>query len=277
MTETDAARPPLTRWARPVMGSVASVLVIQAADAGSGPPMEDDALVEGVFARLAAAEADLSLWRPDSPLSRWRRGDASLDAMPDAVVQVLRVAAEVREMSGGFFDADRLGGRTDPTGVAKGWAVEQAAEVLRRAHRRGIVAVGGDLVCVGRPPARWGRPPTDDRRVELWPIGVRHPWRPGALARVVGVEAAIATSGVYERGAHLVDPYLGQPACRAASATVIGPRLDVADGLATALAIGADAVLARIEGLAGYEAYLVRSDGSEAETSGLVTLDADGL
>lgn len=277
MTETDTARPPLRRWARPLMGTVASVLMAEPAEAGGGDRSDDDALVEQVFARLVAAEADLSLWRSESPLSRWRRGEASLEAMPVSVRRVLRCAAEVRAMSGGFFDADRLGGRTDPTGVAKGWAVEQAAEVLRRAQRAGIVAVGGDLVCVGLPSGDWGPASTGERLPGLWPIGVRHPWRRDALARVVGVEAAIAISGAYERGAHLVDPYLGQPACRAASATVVGPRLDVADGLATALAVGADAVLARIEALASYEAYLVRSDGSEAETSGLVTLEAASL
>ena len=86
---------------------------------------------------------------------------------------------------------------------------------------------------------------------------------------MLDVRGAVATSGTYERGAHLVDPQTGQPACRAASATVTGPSLAMADALATALAVGGDAALAAIEGLAGYAGYLIRPDGTEIWTSGM--------
>jgi len=79
----------------------------------------------------------------------------------------------------------------------------------------------------------------------------------------------VATSASYERGAHLVDPHTGQPVSRAASATVTGPSLAQADALATALAVGGDAALEVISGLPGYQAYLIRPDGSESWTPGL--------
>ncbi|MHB1582983.1 MAG: FAD:protein FMN transferase, partial [Acidimicrobiales bacterium] len=65
----------------------------------------------------------------------------------------------------------------------------------------------------------------------------------------------------------------GRPAPAAASATVTGPSLAIADGLATALAVGGDEVLARLEAIGGYEGYLVRADGTEAETSGMAFVD----
>ena len=68
---------------------------------------------------------------------------------------------------------------------------------------------------------------------------------------------------------HLVDPHTGRPACRAASATVTGPRLAMADALATALAVGGDAALAAVAGLPGYAGYLIRPDGTETWTSGI--------
>ena len=48
---------------------------------------------------------------------------------------------------------------------------------------------------------------------------------------------AIATSGTYERGAHLIDPHTRRPATRLASASVTGPDLGLADALATAVAV----------------------------------------
>jgi thiamine biosynthesis lipoprotein len=81
--------------------------------------------------------------------------------------------------------------------------------------------------------------------------------------------ANIATSGPYERGAHLIDPATGRPASRAASATVTGPSLALADALATGVAVGGDAALALVAGLPGYAGYLIRPDGSEADTGGI--------
>ncbi len=62
----------------------------------------------------------------------------------------------------------------------------------------------------------------------------------------------MATSGPYERGAHLIDPATGRPASRAASATVTGPSLALADALATGVAVGGDEALALVAGLPGY-------------------------
>jgi thiamine biosynthesis lipoprotein len=85
------------------------------------------------------------------------------------------------------------------------------------------------------------------------------------------VTAAVATSGCYERGAHLYDPRYGTLASQeVASASVTGPSLALTDALATALAVGGDTVYALINNLNGYEAYMIRADGSEATTEGIV-------
>jgi thiamine biosynthesis lipoprotein len=54
---------------------------------------------------------------------------------------------------------------------------------------------------------------------------------------LIETPGAVATSGTYERGARLIDPHSGMPTTRAASATVVGPDLAMADALATALVI----------------------------------------
>ena len=50
-------------------------------------------------------------------------------------------------------------------------------------------------------------------------------------------DGAIASSGSYERGAHIVDPHTGLIAIGAKSATVVGPDGGLADALATALMV----------------------------------------
>jgi len=115
-------------------------------------------------------------------------------------------------------------------------------------------------------------PVTEERGLE--PAGGSGPWGPGACPRGGGASprasiAAVATSGPYERGAHLIDPATGRPAGRAASATVTGPSLALADALATGVAVGGDEALTVVAALDGYAAYLIRPDGSEADTGGI--------
>ena len=55
------------------------------------------------------------------------------------------------------------------------------------------------------------------------------------MAAVLAVsDRAVATSGTYERGDHIVDPRTGGPAVGLRSLTVVGPRLAFTDAYATA-------------------------------------------
>ena len=100
--------------------------------------------------------------------------------------------------------------------------------------------------------------------------GSASPTRPhrGAWPRSSQLTGAIATSGTYERGDHLIDPHSGRPAARVASASVTGPDLGLADALATALAVAGEPGLAFIEPLDGYEALIIGLDGSRRRTAG---------
>ena len=67
-------------------------------------------------------------------------------------------------------------------------------------------------------------------------MGIRHPCEHRSLAAVLTLAgaAAVATSGTYERGPHILDPHTGHPAAGALSVTVVGPELATADAYATA-------------------------------------------
>jgi thiamine biosynthesis lipoprotein len=207
---------------------------------------------------LHHVDSVFSTWDSDSPISRLRRGELLLADAPGEIPGVLWLCEIAREMSGGWFDPWRMPGGVDPTGLVKGWAVQRAATMLRRTGVRAVlVNGGGDVATEGRPG--------DGRS---WRVGIQHPWRADALACIVEPVGCMATSGVYARGLHLIDPHTGTAACRVASATVTGPSLAFADALATGLAVAGEEGLASVAGQRGYGAYLILPDGRELSTPG---------
>src|SRR5579875_536291 len=202
-------------------------------------------------ALLRRLDAVFSLWRPESPASRLRRGELRLEDAPAEVAAVAAACERARLATAGWFDAELPGG-FDPTGLVKGWAAARALEVLCRAGFGDcLVNAGGDIAAAGSPGG--GEP---------WRIGIRDPASPGRVAAVAEVRGAIATSGTYERGAHLVNPRTGRHEARFASATVTGPDLGLADAAATALAVAGREGFAFVAALDGYEALAIGYDGT---------------
>jgi len=237
------------------MGTVVSYDVHTAG--GEAPP-ELYAALARCRALLARHDALFSLWKPESPMSRLRRGELDLAQAPAEIVTVLERCGEARRLSGGFFDAAAMPGGLDPTGLVKGWSAAQALGLLVAAgFPDAMVNAGGDVAVAGSPDGR-----------SRWRIGVQHPDERLALLAVLEVEAAIATSGTYERGPHLIDPRTGRPGSRLASASVLGPDLALADALATALAVAGPEGLGFVEA-AGYEGFAVGFDGARSATAGL--------
>jgi len=252
---------PLATHVEVVMGTVASFTIVP----GAVPTEEAASLVHEACRVLHGADAVFSTWKPESPMSRLRRGEVGLKDVPPEIGVVLELCKQARQMSQGWFDPWAMPKGLDPTGLVKGWAVERAVEVLVKGGiPAGLVDAGGDLTTFGSPgPGR------------SWRVGIRHPWRRDALAWVVRAGGAVATSGTYERGEHLVDPFSGALTDRVASATVSGPSLAIADALATALAVAGVRLVEVIESLAGYECYVIGHTGGEASSSGFAFAPAE--
>jgi FAD:protein FMN transferase len=207
----------------PVMGTTVSIDVRD--------PRIAPTTLEAALGTLRELEARFSTYREDSEIRRIDRGELAVaDAHPD-VREVLDACAVLRAESGGAFDAWR-GGSLDPSGYVKGWAGERAAGVLREAGcERFALNLGGDVICAGDPES--GTP---------WRIGVQDPAEPKRMALVLGIrDGAVATSGAYERGDHVVDARTGRPTHDWRSITVVAPDLATADAVATAaLAMGGE-------------------------------------
>ncbi|HMJ94957.1 MAG TPA: FAD:protein FMN transferase [Thermoleophilaceae bacterium] len=244
----------MIRHAEHVMGTVVSF----ALRPGDLDERAARAALHESCATLHEADEELSTWKPESPLSRLRRGALELADASPAVSEVLRRSALARELSGGWFDPWRMPGGVDPTGLAKGWIAMQAVERLRSAGiRAAMVNAGGDVVAFGEPGP--GRP---------WRIGIQDPRSAGQLVCVVELDGAVATSGAYERGEHVLDPESGLPARGVRSATVTGPELDLADALSTGLFAAGEGGLEWIDSIPAYEAMVVRNNGTLVATVG---------
>jgi len=197
--------------------------------------------LEPVFAWLRRVDALFSPYRPGSEVARLARGERF--APHPLVREVLQRCEALRVQTRGWFDAYATG-RLDPCGYVKGWAVDGAAALLEADAF--CIDAGGDVLVRGGP----------------WRIGIRHPRRRDRLAAALAVsDAAVATSGLYERGAHIVDPRTGTTPRGVLSVTVVGPRLATADAYATAaFAMGADGP-AWTAGLRDHRALTILADG----------------
>jgi thiamine biosynthesis lipoprotein len=214
--------------------------------------------VEPAFDWLRHVDATFSTYRADSEISRLDRGELTVADCSPEVDQVLTRCLALERATHGYFTV-RPAGHLDPSGLVKGWAIDGAAQRLVAAGGKSFcINAGGDIVARGRP--------APDR---LWRVGIRHPEDLEQLAVVVAIaDLAVATSGTYERGAHIIDPHTGRPPAGLLSVTIVGPDLGTADAYATAAFAMGVAGPAWTTTLSGYDAMCITDDHRVLSTPG---------
>ncbi|HSA30624.1 MAG TPA: FAD:protein FMN transferase [Candidatus Omnitrophota bacterium] len=149
----------------------------------------------------------------------------------------------------------------DLGGVAKGYAVDEAARILRsHGFKDFFIDAGGDVYAAGL-----------NLKGEHWRIGIQHPRKKDELLDILSIsDQAVTTSGDYERFveidgkhySHIIDPRTGYPQVGNISATVIAPSAMEADAYSTALMIwDPQAGIACLDGLGEGFAALVIAEG----------------
>jgi thiamine biosynthesis lipoprotein len=238
------------------MGTAVS---IELADDRPDPQLRD--LIDGVCAWLHEVDARFSTYKQDSEVSRMRRGELTTADCSADLRHVLAVCADLWRDTDGYFDA-YAGGPLDPSGYVKGWSVEVASERLADAGcANHYINAGGDIRMRGTHPE--GGP---------WRVGIRHPWEADKVSWVLALtDGAVATSGTYERGDHVINPRTGAPARGLRSVTLVGPNLALADAYATAALAMGEAALPWLAKLAtdGYDSAVVTDDGRAFSSAGL--------
>ena len=172
---------------------------------------------------------------------------------------VFALAEATKHATHGYFDIAR-NGHYDPSGLVKGWAIYNAAELLRkRGFHNFYVDAGGDIQAAG-----W------NAQGQNWRVGIQNPFNMHEIIKVLSItDRGVATSGTYIRGQHIYNPRSAEPlSTSVVSLTVIGPNVYEADRFATAaFAMGEDGI-AFIEALEGFQGYQIDNAGLATFTSG---------
>jgi len=154
-------------------------------------------------------------------------------------------------------------------GIGKGYAVEKAMQILRRAGLRDfLIQAGGDLYVGGHKD---GRP---------WRLGIQDPRGPEGktFATIDLTDSTFSTSGDYARffmkdGVryhHILDPATGQPARLCRSVTIAADSPVLADAIAKGVFIlGPEKGMALVERLPNLEAVIVTAQNQVLVSKGL--------
>lgn len=240
------------RETRDIMGMPVSVEVVDEGDAADP--------TGAVFDYFLTVDERFSPYKETSETSRLNRGEVTAIDCSDEMKEVLRLSEQTKRETNGYFDIEMPSGRVDPSGLVKGWAIRNAAELLRSlGHDNFYVEAGGDIQTAGH-----------DAQGNAWSIGIRNPFTLSQVVKVVYPRGAgIATSGTYLRGMHIYDPHTGKPVeTDVASLTVIGPDVYEADRFATAAFAMGSKGIEFIERLEGFEGYAIATNGIATMTSG---------
>lgn len=230
--------------------------------------------IDAAFAELERIESVMSVYRPESELSRLNAA-GRLERPDTSLIEVLRFAAEISRATDGAFDvtvqplwqlyaeaqrSGRLPGdeQLDAALSKVNWASVQIARDEIHLPAGAAITLNGiaqgyaadRALCVMRNAgvehalidsgefAPLGR----NRRGEPWSVGIQHPRQMDALAAVARLDGrCLATSGDYattfsadRRHNHLFDPKSGKSPVGLMSASIVAPTAMEADALSTA-------------------------------------------
>ncbi len=239
------------RDTRILMGMPITVEIVGASNAST---------IDAVFDYLNQVDARFSTYKDNSEISAFNRGEVLPANLSAEMKEVLQLSAITRDQSKGYFEIRKADGTLDPSGIVKGWAINNSTKIIRNhGHVNFFIEAGGDVQSGG----------TNEEGCE-WRIGIRSPFHSNEIIKVVTPRGqGMATSGTYVRGQHIYNPHEPAKAIEdIISLSVIGPDILEADRFATAaFAMGGQGIYF-IENLPGFEGYMVNAQGIATQTTG---------
>lgn len=194
-----------------------------------------------------SVEDKFSPYIKTSEINRYNK-DKSIKVSDDFLM--VKTACEYYEkFTNGYFSADFDGKTYNPTGFVKGWAVKNAAEIISSCgYSTYFINAGGDIVARSDSEFKWH-------------IGIQHPLQKNSVLRSFKAKScAVATSGYYEKGKHVVNPKTSKTNNSLLCVTVVGPDIEKTDVLATTLLVMGKKGLPFINSVNNYSAILFDKD-----------------
>jgi thiamine biosynthesis lipoprotein len=213
--------------------------------------------LEEVYDYLHSIDRRFSTYSEDSEISQINRGLPESEWSAE-MKTVMHLCEQTKRETNGYFDIAHKG-KLDPSGLVKGWAINNATKLLRDlGFSNFCLEAGGDVQVSGLNASS-----------KPWRVGLRNPFNENEIIKAVAVTSeGVATSGTYIRGEHIYNPHTNQEAREVVGLTVIGPNIYEADRFATAAFAMGRPGLGLIESLKGFEGYLVDTAKVATLTSG---------
>lgn len=218
-------------------------------------------LFEEIFAYFTYVDEKFSTYKDGSEITAINKGGLKEGEYSKDMKQVFELAKETKQATKGYFDVTTPNDSYDPSGLVKGWAIYNAAQLLRdHGVSNFYIEIAGDIEVAGKSTS--GKP---------WQIGIQNPFnKKREIVKVMHLSnKGIATSGSYVRGHHIYNPIENRLAdSDIVSLTVIGPNIYEADRFATAAFAMGRKGINFIEELDGFEGYAIDQKGTATFTSG---------
>ena len=214
--------------------------------------------VSEVFSYFHYIDNKFSTYKKNSEISQINRGELNELNYSNEMRKILSLCQKTKQETNGFFEINN-NGVLDPSGIVKGYAINNGANILvQKGYKNIYVEIAGDIQVFG-----------NNGKDNFWKIGIQNPFNLEEIIKVVKLkDRGIATSGTYIRGSHIINPKKKKPAEDIVSITVIGPNVYEADRFATAAFAMGKKGIRFIEGLKGFEGYMIQKDKTAVYTSG---------
>ncbi len=221
-------------------------------------------MFEAVFAYFEHIDQTFSTYKKESEISLVNAGMLRTNEYSLEMQTVLELSEKTKMETQGYFNILSPNGLLDPSGLVKGWAIYNAAQMLEtRGFKNFYIEAGGDIQAQGR-----------NEEGNAWKIGIQNPFSKKEIIKVVYLQnKGIATSGTYVRGQHIWNPFNKfSPITDIVSVTIIAKNVYEADRFATAaFAMGKEGIRF-IETKPELEGYAVDARGIATMTSGFEAL-----
>ncbi len=213
--------------------------------------------LKSCFDYFESVDKRFSPYKAGSEVSMINKKIANLK-LSQEMKEVLKLAEATKQQTEGYFDIEH-NGQIDPSGLVKGWAINNAASLLLNAGIKNFcIEAGGDIQVHGK---------SNDGP---WLIGIKNPFNQQEIVKTIKLNnQGVATSGTYIRGQHIYNPHNPKDKLTIVkSLTVIAKNIFEADRFATAAyAMGVKGI-EFINKTFGLEGYMITEDGLATYTNG---------
>lgn len=212
--------------------------------------------IQKSYYRLEKINQKYSPYIPSSDLSKLWSNEKPMSSQSKEFINIHKECLMYEKITNGYFSAF-FENRYNPTGYIKGWAIHEIEKIIKKdGHTNYCINFSGDMKF-------------SSTGEKVWRVAIQSPFvKNKNIALLAMRNGAIATSGNYERGNHIINPKKPKLKSDLASVTVLGIDIIAVDVMATAIfAMGLKEAQRYLKLNSNYEALLIDENGNIYKTS----------